>query len=402
MKKFFRGIFSATADVDYFPPESQLLVENPEATVAPNEVVASTDEGNAGVSGLVSEERQPQHVHLSTETDGGEIGSPGPTDEYRAWSQSFEAFHQAIFHTVVYFAMGVLAYSFLLDTKWHIVDSLYFSVVIFTTVGYGDLCPNTTQGQMFTIFFAIYGIIILGIFLGILGDMMVERQQHKRQNSMEKARRQYLQTFQHGTYQQGNHPSMETMQEENPVVESCFKIYCEVCLKNIWAIVILFAVAIPVILIEKWDFAKGIYWMVITSTTIGLGDETPSQALSKGLCILYIPLAVYLVGRFLGLVATTFLDQQSRKAEQQFLNRALTLSDIKRMDLNDDGGVSREEFLVYMLITLQKVNEDDIKDIIAVYSKLDKTGDGVLNSADLATEVKRSNEVTTGLQPGAF
>lgn len=270
------------------------------------------------------------------------------------------------------------------------------------SVGYGDLCPSTKQGEIFTIFFAIYGIIILGIFLGILGDMLVERKQQQQQDAVENARRHYLQTFQHGTYQSGNHPPMATTQEVLSSEESAFnsfkesfKVYFGICLSQIGVFVILIAIAIPIILIEEWDLIKGIYWMVITGTTIGLGDETPTHPISKGLCILYIPIAVYSVGRFLGLVATAFLDRRSHKEEEKFLNRALTLSDIDRMDFDNDGGVSKEEFLIYMLITLQKVDQEDVNEILAVFRKLDKSGDGILDAEDLAAEVKRTNNLTT-------
>jgi hypothetical protein len=251
----------------------------------------------------------------------------------------------------------------------------------------------------------LYGIAILGIFLGILGDMVVERQ-HKHQNvTMENARRKYLQTFQHGMYQAGNHPRLAPTDEEGsteesvvPTLKTGFRAFLAIFLDHMWALLILVPVAIPVIVIEEWGIIKGIYWMVITGTTIGLGDETPTHPLSKALCILYIPLAVYSVGRFLGLIATTFLDRRSSKAEEKFLSRALTLSDIKRMDLDNQGGVSREEFLVYMLVTLQKVEEEDINEIINVFQKLDKTGDGVLTSEDLVAGIRRTKILSSSLR----
>jgi potassium channel subfamily K, other eukaryote len=256
---------------------------------------------------------------------------------------------------------------------------------------------------IFTIFFALYGIAILGIFLGILGDMVVERQQRQHKDTVENARRIYLQTFQHGMYQPGNHPrgaptgDEETSREESTFrkLKNGFKTCLDFVRNQMWALLILVAVAIPVILIEEWGIVKGIYFMVITGTTIGLGDETPTHALSKVLCILYIPLSVYSVGRFLGLIATTFLDRRSSEAEEKFLSRALTLSDLKRMDLDNQGGVSREEFLVYMLITLQKVEEDDINEIINVFQKLDKTGDGILTSEDLVAGIRRTKGLSS-------
>lgn len=135
MKEFFKGMFSDPADVDYFPTESQPLVEDPMGTSS------SGDGEGVNETGLISlEEQRNREPATTTATTDGNVGSagdvdnsPGLTDGYQAWAQSFDAFHQAIFHTLLYFTVGVIAYSYLLDTRWPIVDSVYFSVVIFTT-----------------------------------------------------------------------------------------------------------------------------------------------------------------------------------------------------------------------------------------------------------------------------
>ena len=44
---------------------------------------------------------------------------------------------------------------------WSIIESLYFSVVTLTTVGYGDLTPTTDGTQLFTIFYILTGFGVL-------------------------------------------------------------------------------------------------------------------------------------------------------------------------------------------------------------------------------------------------
>ena len=73
----------------------------------------------------------------------------------------------------IYMLLSVVAYSFIFE-KWSIVNSLYFATTTFTSVGYGDLCPQTRGGRLFTVFFALYGISILGIALGYIGRNLVE------------------------------------------------------------------------------------------------------------------------------------------------------------------------------------------------------------------------------------
>ncbi|MCB9261803.1 MAG: two pore domain potassium channel family protein [Flavobacteriales bacterium] len=58
---------------------------------------------------------------------------------------------------------GSVFYHFVEGWGW--VDSVYFSVVTLTTVGFGDLAPQTDMGKIFTIFYILVGI---GIILGFV------------------------------------------------------------------------------------------------------------------------------------------------------------------------------------------------------------------------------------------
>ena len=61
---------------------------------------------------------------------------------------------------------GTVFYRFIEDLSW--LDSLYFSVITLTTVGYGDFSPVTSTGKVFTMFYVLAGI---GIFVALVTEI---------------------------------------------------------------------------------------------------------------------------------------------------------------------------------------------------------------------------------------
>ena len=60
-------------------------------------------------------------------------------------------------------AAGTVVYRLLEDWSW--VDSLYFSVIAVTTVGFGDVTPSTDGSKLFTVAYVITGISIVTTYL---------------------------------------------------------------------------------------------------------------------------------------------------------------------------------------------------------------------------------------------
>lgn len=57
-------------------------------------------------------------------------------------------------------------------------DSLWYSFVTVTTVGYGDLLVTTTFGRIISIILAIYGILFLGSLSGLVVSYYTEVSKH--------------------------------------------------------------------------------------------------------------------------------------------------------------------------------------------------------------------------------
>lgn len=61
-----------------------------------------------------------------------------------------------------------------------IPSSFWWSVVTFTSVGYGDAYPTTTLGKFIASFAALLGLCFNGLFIGIIGSAFMETIEHKK------------------------------------------------------------------------------------------------------------------------------------------------------------------------------------------------------------------------------
>ncbi len=75
-----------------------------------------------------------------------------------------------IYATLIVLVAGTTFYHLVEGWRW--LDSLYFAVVTLTTVGYGDLYPQTDAGKLFTIFYILVGLGILGSFIALIAEQM--------------------------------------------------------------------------------------------------------------------------------------------------------------------------------------------------------------------------------------
>lgn len=89
-----------------------------------------------------------------------------------------QKFGLAAVATLIVLSGGTVFYHYV--EKLNFVDAFYFSTITLTTVGYGDIAPQTTVGKLFTTVYILIGIAILGSFANLLlKRQMIRRNQNK-------------------------------------------------------------------------------------------------------------------------------------------------------------------------------------------------------------------------------
>ena len=86
-------------------------------------------------------------------------------------------FYALVTSTLFMVALGTVAYQYMEGFGW--LNSLYFSVITLTTVGYGDFSPVTDIGKIFTIFYILVGFGIMLAFITVFADRIISRRASK-------------------------------------------------------------------------------------------------------------------------------------------------------------------------------------------------------------------------------
>lgn len=78
---------------------------------------------------------------------------------------------------VAYLLLGALVYSHI--EGWHYLNSVYWADVTLLTIGLGDFTPSTALGRGLLFPFAIGGILMVGLVVGSIRSLVLERGKEK-------------------------------------------------------------------------------------------------------------------------------------------------------------------------------------------------------------------------------
>ena len=321
------------------------------------------------------------------------------TDLAKTSSYEFRL-QECLFIFIALLAVGVIAYSFVFE-HWTIIDSLYFTVVMLTTCGSGDLSPTTPGGKVFASMFAISGIVLLGLILGVVGSNLVEvevemahRMQTETSSAIERAfSKRSSNNLNSETADDTDTDSTCSSVNDEEKHESSHHVeepsWFSVLLGEIPAYTPLLLGGLAMGLMEHWKWYDSIYYTVVTATTIGFGDIVPVHEYSRAFAIIFIPVAVASMGYITGDIASYIVEKKRNEYYKRLWSAEIGISDIEALDVNHKGGVCALEYIKFMLVAMKKIDGALFDELRNRFEELDMSGNGMITKEDVMCMAKK-------------
>jgi hypothetical protein len=257
------------------------------------------------------------------------------------------------FRFFLYYFVGILFYSYV--EGWDFETAVFFITQTVTTLGYGDVTPETTVGRWFTVFYIFSGLLIAFSLLNELTSMFIlyMRSHYKKPQKLDK-----FQVFVRNVYN---------------------------CLMwiGILALIPLFG-SIVFRFNENWTASTAIYFSVVTTTSVGYGDFVPQKTSSKWFDIFFVLFSIPFTALALEKISSfkRHLDRQElwQVLDEIELSKPL-LDAIKPKKVNE---VTSAEYILHMLQLEGKLSyRDDIMRWKTRFNEFDLDKDGLLTLNDV-------------------
>ncbi|KAK3349372.1 hypothetical protein B0T25DRAFT_457229 [Lasiosphaeria hispida] len=223
---------------------------------------------------------------------------------------------------LMYLLVGALVFSRM--EGWNYLDAVYWAAVTLFTVGFGDFTATSTLGRALLLPYSLIGIISLGLVIGSIRSLVLERGRHRLDARMvEKKRRQMLR---HMTMKgndeilvpvrNGGPPGVPSLPPSNSSGLTEFerrgeefklmrKIQEDAARRRRWLAMavssstwlVLWMVGARIFLsferpYQSWTYFDAFYFAFVSLTTIGYGDVTPVSNGGKSFWVFWALLAL--------------------------------------------------------------------------------------------------------------
>ncbi|KAK9067742.1 hypothetical protein SSX86_011853 [Deinandra increscens subsp. villosa] len=291
---------------------------------------------------------------------------------------------QAAVLLVVYLSVGVTIYSFnrnhFSGLETHpVVDGLYFCIVTMCTIGYGDIAPVTPSAKLFSCFFVLVGFGFIDIMLSGVVNYVLDLQENMILNRNKAEIDQKALESSRDSRDPKRMKQVKQVRKLSPIdyiydfAKGRMRIRLKVCLA---LGVVLLSVGIGTVVLyslEGLDWIDSLYLSVLSVTTVGYGDRAFRTVEGRLFASFWLLFSTLMVARAFLYLAEARIDKRHRRVAKWVLQRQITIEDLFAADINNNGFLSKSEYIVFKLKEMGKIEERDILQICNQFNKLDSS-----------------------------
>lgn len=213
---------------------------------------------------------------------------------------------------VVYLLLGALVFKVV--EGWEYLDAVYWADFTLLTVGTGDYSPSTHLGRSLLFPFAIGGIVMVGLVIGSIRSLVLDRGKRKMiARTKEKKRERVLSSInpeertiktgpfnrirfsQHGLSEAQRREQEFTIMRKIQRSAESRRRYTSLVASTFAALTLWFVGAVVFWQSEKpqgWSYFQALYFSYVSLLTIGYGDLSPISNSGKAFFVFWSILAV--------------------------------------------------------------------------------------------------------------
>eukprot|EP01018_Ginkgo_biloba_P023635 Gb_22039 [translate_table: standard] len=282
----------------------------------------------------------------------------GPTKPSLERPKLNSGLKQAFIGLLLYLSVGTSIYFWNQDdfsgNRTHpVVDALYFCIVTMCTIGYGDIAAKSITAKLFACMFVLVGFGFVDILLTGMMTYFLDKQENLLLSAVEGSRQ---------------NPAKNYFID---VKKGRMRIRMKVALALGVVIVCIGAGTAIMHIVEGLGWVDSLYLSVMSVTTVGYGDLAFKTFIGRLFASIWLLVSTLAVARAFLYLAELRIDKRHRAIAKWVLHKDMTVGDLVAADMDNNGFVSKSEYVIYKLQEMGKVEQKDVVEICRQFNRLD-------------------------------